>query len=351
MKNILVTGGTGFIGSHTCLVLIENGYKVFVIDSFENSSPKSIERVMKIYKNKNKNKNNEIIEIFEGSICDKKFLTNVFSDLEKANTRIDGVIHFAGYKAVAESINNPLLYWRNNLIGSINLLDVMSKFECDNLVFSSSATIYKTQKNLPLKESSDIHPINPYGNTKNSIEILMRDLFNSSNKKWKFASLRYFNPIGAHESGLIGEDPKGIPNNIFPLISNTALGIQKILKVYGGDWPTPDGTPIRDYIHVMDLAEAHLKVLEKIIYCDSICLNINVGTGKGTSVLDLIKTFESVNNIIVPYQFSNRREGDAAYIVADNTLLSSKYKLKPKRSLEDMCRDGWNWKKLNPKGF
>ncbi len=350
MKNILVTGGAGFIGSHTCLVLIENGYKVFVIDSFENSSPKSIEKVMEIYKSKN-NANNEIIEIFEGSLCDKTFLMDVFSSLKKLNIKIDGVIHFAGLKAVAESINNPLLYWKNNLIGSINLLDIISKFDCENFVFSSSATVYKAKKDSLLKESSKISPINPYGNTKNSIEILMRDVFNSSNKKWKFASLRYFNPIGAHESGLIGEDPKGIPNNIFPLITNTALGIQKKFKVYGSDWPTPDGTPIRDYIHVMDLAEAHLKILENLIYGNSVCLNINIGTGKGTSVLDLIKTFEKVNKISVPYEISNRREGDAAYIVADNSLLLSKFKLKPKRSLENMCRDGWHWRKLNPRGF
>ena len=350
MKNILVTGGAGFIGSHTCLVLIENGYKIFVIDSFENSSPKSIERVIAIYKNKN-NLSDEIIKVFKGSLCDKNFLINVFSTLEKANIKIDGVIHFAGVKAVAESINKPLMYWSNNVNGSINLLDVMSQFGCYNLVFSSSATIYKAEAHSLLKESSKIRPINPYGNTKYSVEVLLRDLFKSSNNKWKFASLRYFNPIGAHESGLIGEDPKGIPNNIFPLINNTALGVQEKFKIYGNDWPTPDGTPIRDYIHVMDLAEAHLKILEYLIINDSVCLNINIGTGKGTSVLELITTFEKVNNIKVPYTFSNRREGDASSIVADNSFLISKFNIIPKRSIEDMCRDGWKWKKLNPYGY
>lgn len=350
MKNILVTGGAGFIGSHTCMVLIDKGYKIFVIDSFENSSPKSIDRVIEIYNLKNK-KSNASIEIFKGNLLDKNFLIEVFSNLEKANKRIDGVIHFAGIKAVAESVFNPLMYWRVNVNGTINLLEVMSKFNCYNLVFSSSATIYKSEEHSLLKESSEIKPINPYGNTKYAVEVLLKDLYKSSNKKWKLATLRYFNPIGAHESGLLGEDPIGVPNNIFPLINNTALGIQKELKIFGKDWPTKDGTPIRDYIHVMDLAEAHLKILEYLINIDSVFLNINIGTGIGTSVLDLITTFEKVNNVKVPYVFSNRRKGDAGFVVADNSLLVSKFNIIPKRTIEDMCKDGWKWKNLNPNGF
>ena len=224
------------------------------------------------------------------------------------------------------------------------------KFDCQNLVFSSSAAIYQTCNNL-IKESSKICPANPYGNTKYSIEIILKDLFKYSEKKWKIASLRYFNPIGAHESGLLGEDPKGIPNNIFPLITKTALGIQKELKIYGNDWPTKDGTPIRDYIHVMDLAESHVKILKFLSRKNSACLNINVGTGQGTSVLDLVRTFEDVNNIKLPYIFANRRAGDVAHLVSDNTFLKTEFNINPKRSLEDMCKDGWKWQRLNPKGY
>ncbi len=350
MKNILVTGGAGFIGSHTCMVLIDYGYKVFVVDSFENSSPKSIAKVIDICNFKNK-KSNASIEIFKGNLSDKNFLIDVFSTLEKVNKKIDGVIHFAGVKAVAESVVNPLKYWKVNVSGTINLLEVMKKFNCYNLVFSSSATIYKSEKYSLLNESSEVSPINPYGNTKHTVELLLKDLYESSKKNWKLASLRYFNPIGAHESGLIGENPIGVPNNIFPLINNTALGIQKELKIFGNDWPTEDGTPIRDYIHVMDLAEAHLKILEYLLNSDSVFFNINIGTSIGTSVLDLISTFERVNNVKVPYVFSKRREGDAAFVVADNSLLISKFDIVPKRNLEDMCKDGWKWKSLNPNGY
>jgi len=350
MKNILVTGGAGFIGSHTCLNLLERGFRVFIIDSFDNSSKKVIEKIEETYKCINK-KRIVNLQVFIGNLCDKDFVTNVFKEITKQNMQINGVIHFAGLKAVAESIIKPLSYWRNNVIGTINLLEIMDQFNCKNLVFSSSATVYHPMDNLILKETSKLEPINPYGNTKYTIEILLKDLFKSSVKNWKLASLRYFNPIGAHSSGLLGEDPKDTPNNIFPLITNTALGIQKKLKIYGNDWPTLDGTPVRDYIHVMDLALLHIKVLELLMNSDSEYLNLNVGTGIGTSVLDLVRTFERVNNVNIPFVFDKRRAGDASYVVADNSLLMSKLKINYFRSIEDMCRDGWRWKQQNPEGF
>ena len=349
MKSILVTGGAGFIGSHTCLVLLEKGYKVFVIDSFENSSPKSLEKVLKILHQKNNLKNN--LEVFEGNLCDKKFLDQVFSSIHKYNHKIDGVIHFAGVKSTYESTINPLFYWKTNVLGTINLLEIMYKYSCNNLVFSSSATIYNQNKNLKIKEKFELAPVNPYGNTKFALEIFLNDLFKSPRNNLSLASLRYFNPIGAHESGLIGEDPKNTPNNIFPIITNTAIGFQKELEIFGKDWPTNDGTPIRDYIHVMDLAESHIKVLEYLQSKTKSFLTINIGTGKGTSVLELINIFEKVNKKKVPYIFSNRRIGDHGYVVADNSFLTSKFKIYPKRSLEEMCRDGWKWKKLNPHGY
>ena len=351
MKNILVTGGGGYIGSHTCLSLLNKNYKVFVIDSFINSSPKSMDRILEINKTSDKSQN-KYLRVFKGDITDKKFLNRVFLELDNKQIKIDGVIHLAGLKAVSESVNNPLIYWNTNLIGTLNILEIVKKFKCKNFVFSSSATIYADPKdNSRLTESSEISPSNPYGNTKASIERLLGDLFQSSKNEWKFASLRYFNPIGAHPSGMIGENPIGIPNNLFPLIINTAYGIQKELKIFGDDYSTKDGTAIRDYIHVMDLADIHVKVLEFMIDSAPINFNLNIGTGLGTSVLDLVKTFERVNNIKVPFSFTGRRIGDNGYVVADNSLCKSKFKLGSFRSIEDMCRDGWKWKKLNPNGY
>jgi len=349
MQTIVVTGGGGFIGSHTCILLLEKGYRVCVIDSFKNSSPKALERVSIIYKQKNMSSTFNLIT-FKGDICDKKFLENVFSEIIKNFKKIDGIIHFAGLKAVSESIYDPISYWNNNVLGTINLVDILHKFSIYNLVFSSSATVYK-QTNKMHTEASLMQPINPYGNTKLTIEILLEDIYKSLKNNFKLASLRYFNPIGAHKSGLIGENPNGMPNNIFPLIINVAFRQQKKLEIFGNDWPTKDGTPVRDYIHVMDLAEAHIKILEYLFKKESTYLKINIGTGIATTVLDLIKTFEKVNKVKVPYVFSKRRDGDACYVVADNSLLISKFKFKLNRNIEDMCKDGWNWKNLNPNGF
>ena len=350
MQNILITGGCGFVGSHTCLALLKKKYNVFVIDSFCNSSGKALKRVNDILKFEEKNFVNKI-KVFEGNICDIKFIEKVFKHFSNQKIRIDGVIHFAGLKSVSESIKSPLIYWKENLIGIFNLLEIMKKNNCKTLVFSSSATVYGDRGNIKLKENFVSNPINPYGNTKFAIEKFLKDISQTSELDWKFASLRYFNPIGAHNSGLIGESPKGIPNNIFPLIINTALGLQKELKVYGKDWPTKDGTAIRDYIHVMDVAESHVKVLEYLNIKKSINLTLNIGTGIETSVLDLLKTFERVINIKVPYKFCERREGDVPYLVADNNLAISKFMILPIRNIEDMCRDGWKWRKLNPNGY
>ncbi len=350
MKNILVTGGAGFIGSHTCLLLLKKGYEVNVIDSFVNSSPKSLEKIIDIYKLEN-NTNVPKLNIYKGDLRDKQFLEDIFFDLYNNDKKLDGILHFAGLKSVAESVENPLLYWQVNVLGTINLLEIMKKYNCNTFVFSSSATIYSQKENCLLSESSALNPINPYGKTKFTIEIILRDIFEASAINLKFASLRYFNPIGAHFSGLIGENPKGKPNNIFPLLINTATGEQKVFKIFGNDWPTHDGTPIRDYIHVMDLADAHIQILENLFQSNSDFIQLNVGTGIGTSVLDLLKIFEKVNNVKVPYVFSQRRPGDACNVVADNSTLTEKYKIVPKFNIEEMCKDGWKWKNINPNGF
>ena len=350
MQNILVTGGAGFIGSHTCLLLMEKGYNVFVIDSFVNSSQKSIDKVLEINNSKKKGFNNQL-ELFHGDLLDLKFLNDVFLEIIQRKKVIDGIIHFAGLKSVIDSVNNPIKYWQVNVIGTINLLEVMNKYDCQTLVFSSSATVYAPEEKNLISENSPIKPINPYGNTKFTIECILKDISKSSNKNLKFVSLRYFNPIGAHHTGLLGENPRGQPNNIFPLIINTAQGLQKELKIFGNNWPTKDGTPVRDYIHVMDLAEIHVNVLENLFYRESRYLTLNVGTGIGTSVLDLIKTFERVNNVRVPYIITNRRAGDVSYLVADNSLLKSEFNICPQMTIEQMCRDGWKWKNLNPNGY
>ena len=350
MKSILLTGGAGFIGSHTCLALLERGYKVYVIDSFVNSSPKSLICVLNIYKEMFANADPKLT-IFKGDLRDKHFVEKVFSDIYRVNNTLDGVIHLAGLKSVLESQRNPLLYWNNNVLGALNLIEIMNSYECINFVFSSSATVYSQRENSLLNEGSELGPINPYGNTKLIVEKLLEDIFNSQENKGKFASLRYFNPIGAHKSGLLGENPIGTPNNIFPLIMNTAAGIQKELEIYGNNWPTKDGTCIRDYIHIMDLAEAHIKVFDLLSNQGPCYFNLNIGTGTGTSVLELVKTFERVNKVKIPYTFKERRMGDAPYLVADNTLSISRIQLSTKRSLEDMCRDGWKWKLLNPYGY
>ena len=350
MNSILVTGGSGFIGSHTCLTLLENGYFVYVVDTFQNSSPKSLERVKQFLKSKNLDVS-ERIQIFQIDIRDENSLKNIFIEASNLGYPIQSVIHFAGLKAVAESVENPLLYWDNNVKGAITLLKVMEQNNCKTIVFSSSATIYGYAGDESIVEASKISPINPYGSTKVAIENLLNDVFNKNKTDWKIANLRYFNPIGAHPSGLIGESPLGEANNIFPIILDVAIRKNEFFKVFGKEWPTNDGTGVRDYIHVVDLAEGHLKTLEYLERNHAQILNLNLGTGIGTSVLDLIKSFEKVNNIKIPYKIVEPRKGDASFVVADNDLARKILNWNPKRTIEDACLDGWRWRCSNPNGF
>ena len=345
-RRVLVTGGAGFIGSHTCLLLLEKGYELFVIDSYINSSYKALERVLNLMKSNGFYCENKL-HLFEGDIRDYRLLNHIFNEAKKSGKNIEGVIHFAGLKAVGASVKSPLDYWDSNVYGTINLLKVMKKHKCRTIIFSSSATIYGITDNNPIREDSAIRPINPYGATKAAIEQLLKDQYNSCPSEWRISSLRYFNPIGAHPSGELGEDPLGTPNNIFPIINNVAAGKIKQLKVFGNDWNTFDGTGVRDYIHVIDLSEGHIEALEYLIGGESQLINFNLGTGIGKSVLELIQTFEDVNKLKVPYIFTKRREGDTSITVADNSLAKSKLNWNPRRNLEDMCKDGWAWQLKN----
>ncbi len=346
MKTILVTGGTGFIGSHTSLLLLEKGYEIFIIDSFENSSPKSLDKVLLILKKINIFAKDRI-HLFECDLRIKDDIEKVFKKSLEIKKPIESVIHFAGLKSVSESNQSPLDYWENNVNGTINLLKVMKKYNCKNIVFSSSATVYLPEKELLIKETHDLGPVNPYGNTKLAIEKILNDLFKSEPSAWRIICLRYFNPIGADPSGLLGEDPMGKINNIYPQLVRVGLGELKEIKIFGNDWPTSDGTGIRDYIHIVDLANGHLSALNYIIKKSPQFLIINLGTGKGTSVLELIKTFEKVNKVKIPYRFVERREGDHCEVVADNSLAKSLLNWRPTLNLEDMCRDGWKYQLKN----
>ncbi len=351
MKSILVTGGTGFIGSHTCLCLLERGYFINIIDSNINSSPVVLKKIKEIISTKKINNFENKLEFFKGDIRDINFLRKVFSVSHQNNRPIEAVIHFAGLKSVEESIKYPLSYWDVNVFGSICLFSVMEENNCKTIVFSSSATVYGNPDSNPIKESFFIKPQNPYGQTKGTVETILENIFNSAKGEWKVANLRYFNPIGAHYSGAIGEDPKNIPNNLFPFICRVALGKYKKLKIFGKDWPTSDGTGVRDYIHVMDLAEAHISSLEFLSNNESKFLNLNIGTGKGTSVLELVNAFKKINKVDIPCEFVKRRLGDVSEVVADNSLALKILDWKPTRNLEDMCKDGWNWQFKNPSGY
>tara|TARA_Y100001978_G_C23650199_1_gene412996 strand:+ start:278 stop:1324 length:1047 start_codon:yes stop_codon:yes gene_type:complete len=346
---ILVTGGAGFIGSHTILELVKSNNDVVVIDSLVNSSVKSIYKVKKILKSLSFSKSK--IKFFKCDLKNEKKLRSIFENQEKNNKPIKSVIHFAGLKSIQESIDQPVLYWENNVAGTIKLIKIMQEFNCTKLVFSSSATVYDCKDRKKINENTNLNPINPYGMTKLSIENFLKSIVQNENKKWRIICLRYFNPIGADPSGLIGESPKGVPNNIFPYICQVASRKLDILRVFGNNWPTKDGTGVRDYIHVLDLATAHLKALNYIEKNKPGCLFLNVGTSVGTSVLDLINTFEKVNKCKVNFIFTDKREGDYPIVVADNKLLIELFNWKPKFDLEDMCRDGWKWQINNPSGF
>lgn len=325
---ILVTGGTGYIGSHTIVELLNKNYDVIAIDNFYNSKKDVINKIKKI--------TNKDFKFYEGNVCDKNILEKIFNE-----NKIDVVIHFAGYKAVGESVEKPIMYYRNNIDSTLSLIEVMNKFNCKKLVFSSSATVYKISEIMPIKENFPLSTTNPYGSTKLMIENILRDLYTSDNS-WSIALLRYFNPIGAHESGLIGEDPQGIPNNLMPYIVKVATKELKELSVFGNDYDTHDGTGVRDYIHVVDLAKGHIKAIEKIC-SETGCDAYNLGTGHGYSVLDVINAFEKATGKQVPYKFVKRRPGDIAEYYADPSYALEKLNWKAEKDIEDMCYDSYNF--------
>jgi len=335
--SILVTGGAGFIGSHTCVELIESGYDVIVADNLYNSKALVIDRIEKIAGKRPK--------FYEIDVCDREALNDLF-DKES----IDAVIHFAGYKAVGESTRKPIEYYYNNLVSTLVLTDVMRNHGCKKIVFSSSATVYGDPAFIPITEECPKGiTTNPYGETKSMQERILTDIWKSDNE-WKVMLLRYFNPIGAHESGLIGEDPKGIPNNLLPYVAKVAGGKLEMVHVFGNDYDTPDGTGVRDYIHVVDLAKGHVKAIEGMEKLDGVNI-FNLGTGTGYSVLDIIKAFSQACGKEIPYVIDPRRPGDIATCYSDPSKAYEVLGWKAEKNLEDMCRDAWRWQSENPDGY
>ena len=345
---VLLTGGSGFIGSHIALLLLERGFEVLILDSFINSSSNVIDRIRTYLNNKDLNFK---LETINGDIRDKNLLDTIFLDSIKSDKSIDIVIHLAGLKSVSESLINPIKYWDVNVLGTLNLLLTMKKYSCFSFVFSSSATIYGLSDFFPMTEDHKISPINPYGKTKAAIENMISDLYNSNKNIWKICSLRYFNPVGAHPSGIIGEDPIGIPNNLFPFLTQVAVGRQKTLKVFGDDWCTKDGSGIRDYIHILDLAEGHIASIDYLNSKESCLEFINLGSGNGYSVFQIINQFELSTGSHIPFSIQKRRDGDVAICYADISKAKKLLGWTPKRSLEQICLDGWNWQIKNPNGY
>jgi UDP-glucose 4-epimerase len=347
LANLLITGGAGFIGSHTALVLLEAGHHLVVLDSYVNSSPEALRRVAELAGPEAAIR----LQVIEGDIRSQRDLERAFAACSALNGKpADAVIHFAGLKAVGESVVKPLRYWDVNLSGSCQLVSAMQAHGCRSMVFSSSATLYGLPETVPLPETTPIAPINPYGYSKAAVEQLLADVA-ASEPGWRIARLRYFNPVGAHPSGRIGEDPRGIPNNLFPFVSQVAVGRRELLQVFGGDWPTPDGSGVRDYIHVMDLAEGHRTALEVLLAEAPQLLTLNLGSGQGHSVLEVASAFEAASGRSVPLQIVERRLGDAAITVADPTLAALRLGWRTTRTLDDMCRDGWAWQSANPEGY
>jgi UDP-glucose 4-epimerase len=337
MEKILVTGGAGYIGSHTSLVLLKAGYDVVVLDNLCNSSSESLNRVKKIAQ--------KAVSFVEGDVRDSVLLKKIFQE-----HRVDTVLHFAGLKSVRESVEKPIDYFSTNVAGTISLCDAMASAGIYSLLFSSSCTVYGNPLKVPIAEDQPTQePTNPYGRSKLMVEKILADLA-ASNEKWRIAILRYFNPIGAHESGLIGENPRGIPNNLLPYITQVAVGRLKRLNIFGGDYPTIDGTGVRDYIHVMDLAEGHLAALRNLVSRPRLSL-WNLGTGVGYSVLQVVRAFESVSGHSIPFEFVSRRPGDIAEAFADPTKARRELGWFTQRGLEDMVRDAWRWQSQNPAGF
>lgn len=334
--NVLVTGGAGYIGSHTSVLLLEEGHNIIVLDNLDNSCEEALNRVKKI--------TGKDFKFYKADLCDYDATNKVFEENE-----IDAVIHFAGLKAVGESVKLPLKYYNNNISGTINLLDIMSKHNVKKIVFSSSATVYGDPATVPIKEDFPLSCTNPYGRTKLMIEEILRDLYVSDNS-WDIAILRYFNPVGAHESGLMGEDPNGIPNNLMPYISQVAVGKLECLSVFGNDYDTHDGTGVRDYIHVMDLADGHIKALNKISDKSGV-VTYNLGTGSGYSVLDMVKAFGRACGKEIKYKIAPRRPGDIAACYADPEMAYKELGFKAEKTLDDMCIDTWRWQEGNKNGY
>lgn len=340
---VLVTGGAGYIGSHTCLQLVEAGYSVVIVDNLDNSSEEAIARVKELAGEDAAKK----IVFKKVDLLDKEALEAVFIE----QGPFTSCVHFAGLKAVGESVAKPLWYYHNNITGTLNLLELMGKHNCKSLVFSSSATVYGQPDPVPATEASTLQPTNPYGRTKYFIEEICRDLV-VSDKTWRIALLRYFNPVGAHPSGRIGEDPRGIPNNLMPFVQQVAVGRRAELTVFGDDYPTPDGTGVRDYIHVCDLASGHVAAIRKLEASPEIgCAVYNLGTGKGTSVLEIVSAFEKACGKTLPKKMAGRRPGDNAVVTAETAFAEKELGWKAKYTIEDCCRDQWNWCSNNPYGY
>ena len=333
---VLVTGGAGYIGSHTCVELLNAGEDIIVIDNFYNSKPKAIEAIKEI--------TGRDFRFYENDCCDREALDRIFRE-----NFITEVIHFAGYKAVGESCVKPIMYYENNINSTLALIETMQKYGCKKLVFSSSATVYGIPDKVPVTEDFPLSAINPYGSTKLMIENMCRELY-ASDDQWSIILLRYFNPIGAHESGKLGEDPNGIPNNLMPLILRTASGKMATLSVFGNDYHTPDGTCVRDYIHVVDLALGHIKAVEKVEGEDGLII-YNLGTGIGYSVLDVVKSFEKASGKKIPYVIGPRRDGDIATCYSDPSKALKELGWKAERGLDEMCEDSWRWQSQNPNGY
>lgn len=332
----MVTGGAGYIGSHTCLELLNADHEVIVIDNLSNSKKTALNRIEEL--------TGKSLTFYKADLLDREALEEVFREHE-----VDSVVHFAGYKAVGESVQIPLSYYHNNITGTLYLCEVMRKHGVKNLVFSSSATVYGDPHKVPITEEFPLSATNPYGRTKLFIEQILGDLHTSDNE-WNIALLRYFNPVGAHESGRIGEDPNDIPNNLMPYITQVAVGKLEQLSVFGDDYPTKDGTGVRDYIHVVDLSTGHLKALEKL-ETDPGLVTYNLGTGQGYSVLEMIRAFEEASGRSIPYRITSRRPGDIAACYADPSKAEKELNWKAGRGIEDMCRDSWRWQSQNPEGF
>jgi UDP-glucose 4-epimerase len=335
-KTILVTGGAGYIGSHTCVLLLEAGYEVVVLDNLSNSRSDSLSRVEEL--------TGREMQFHLADLRDPATLKQLFD-----GENIDAVIHFAGLKAVGESTEIPLDYYQNNVGGTANLLEEMNRHGVKDIVFSSSCTVYGAPETLPLREDFPLQAVNPYGQTKLTIEYMLKDLA-ASDPEWNISLLRYFNPVGAHPSGEIGEDPLGIPNNLMPYITKVAVGELEKLSVWGDDYDTPDGSCIRDYIHVMDLAHGHLNAMDKLSKKPGLIIH-NLGTGRGYSVLEIVKGFERATGRAIPFEIMGRRAGDAPAVYADPALAEKELGWKAERGLDEICRDAWNWQQKNPRGY